>query len=124
MTECHNQQGDSIYPSIRQLPLLGVGYADLYRRTRVQETVFESLTKEYEMAKVEEAKEIPTVKVLDASRMSRIRESFPPRSLIALLGDLAWLCVQGLCSCSAGLTGTQLTLTIPASGSPWKSGSR
>src|SRR5207253_2187866 len=41
-------QQDSLYPSIRKLPLLGVTYADLYRRTRVQEAVFESLTKEYE----------------------------------------------------------------------------
>src|SRR5207249_1950491 len=56
-------QKDSLYPSIRKLPLLGVTYADLYRRTRVQEAVFESLTKEYELAKVQEVKEIPTVKV-------------------------------------------------------------
>src|SRR6266851_8092631 len=57
---------DSLYPSLRKLPLLGVTYADLYRRARVQEAVFEVLTKEYEMAKVQEAKEIPTVKVLDS----------------------------------------------------------
>src|SRR5713226_3842850 len=50
------QQVASLYPSIRKLPLLGVAYADLYRRTRVQEAVFESLTKEYEMAKVQEVK--------------------------------------------------------------------
>ena len=42
------QQADYLYPSIRKLPLLGVTYADLYRRTRVQEAVFETLTKEYE----------------------------------------------------------------------------
>ena len=28
-------QGDSLYPSIRKLPLLGVTYADLYRKTKV-----------------------------------------------------------------------------------------
>ena len=50
------QQTDSLYPSIRKLPLLGVEFADLYRRTRVQEAVFESLTKEYELAKVQEVK--------------------------------------------------------------------
>jgi hypothetical protein len=67
------------------LPLLGVTYADLYRRTRVQEAVFETLTKEYEMAKVQEAKEIPTVKVLDAPNVPD-RKSFPPRLLIMFLG--------------------------------------
>ena len=40
-------QGDSLYPSIRKLPLLGVPYADLYRKTKVEEAVFETLTKEY-----------------------------------------------------------------------------
>jgi len=79
------QQADPLYPSIRKLPLLGVTYADLYRRTRVQEAVFESLTKEYELAKVEEAKEIPTVKVLDPPNIPD-KKSFPPRLLIMFLG--------------------------------------
>jgi hypothetical protein len=65
--------------------LLGVQYADLYRRTKVQEVVFETLTKEYELAKVQEVKEIPTVKVLDAPDIPD-KKSFPPRLLIVFLG--------------------------------------
>jgi len=80
-----DQQQASLYPSIRKLPLLGVTYADLYRRTRVQEAVFESLTKEYELAKVQEVKEIPTVKVLDSPNIPD-KKSFPPRMLIMFLG--------------------------------------
>jgi capsule polysaccharide export protein KpsE/RkpR len=83
--EATGQQADYLYPSIRKLPLLGVTYADLYRRTRVQEAVFETLTKEYEMAKVQEAKEIPTVRVLDAPNVPE-KKSFPPRLLTILLG--------------------------------------
>jgi len=79
------QQQDSLYPSIRKLPLLGVNYADLYRRTKVQEAIFETLTKEYELAKVQEAKEIPVVKVLDFPNIPD-KKSFPPRRLIVLLG--------------------------------------
>jgi capsule polysaccharide export protein KpsE/RkpR len=79
------QQTDSLYPSIRKLPLLGVEFADLYRRTRVQEAVFESLTKEYELAKVQEVKEIPAVKVLDSPNIPD-KKSFPPRLVIMLLG--------------------------------------
>jgi capsule polysaccharide export protein KpsE/RkpR len=79
------QQPDALYPSIRKLPLLGVTYADLYRRTRVQEAVFESLTKEYELAKVQEVKEIPAVKVLDPPNIPD-KKSFPPRTLIMFLG--------------------------------------
>jgi uncharacterized protein involved in exopolysaccharide biosynthesis len=79
------QQQASLYPSIRRLPLLGVTYADLYRRTKVQEAVFETLTKEYELAKVQEVKEIPTVKVLDSANVPD-KKSFPPRLPIMLLG--------------------------------------
>ncbi len=85
-------QGDSLYPSIRKLPLLGVRFADLYRETKVQEAVFETLTQEYEMAKVQEAKEIPSVKVLDPPNIPE-KKQFPPRILIALLGAaLAFSC--------------------------------
>jgi len=76
---------DALYPSIRKLPVLGVTWADLYRQTKVQEAVFETLTKQYELAKVQEAKEIPTVKVLDAPIVPE-KKVFPPRMLIIFLG--------------------------------------
>ena len=76
---------DMPYPSIRQLPLLGAKYADYYRRAKIQETVFELLTSQYELAKVQEAKETPSVKVLDPAKVPE-RKSFPPRTLIVLLG--------------------------------------
>jgi capsule polysaccharide export protein KpsE/RkpR len=78
---------DFSYPSIRQLPVLGVTYADLYRRTRIAEIVFELLTRQYEMAKVEEAKEIPSVKELDMPVVPQ-KKSFPPRLIVVLLGTL------------------------------------
>ncbi len=86
-TSVSSQSGDSMYPSIRKLPLLGVTYADLYRRTKIQEAVLETLTKEYEMAKVQEVKEIPTVKVLDVAAVPD-KKSFPPRLLVVFLGTV------------------------------------
>ena len=85
-TETNNSAtaSDSLYPSIRKLPLLGVTYADLYRRTRIQEAVYETLTQEYELAKVQEVKETPSVKVLDAARVPE-RKSSPHRLLIMFL---------------------------------------
>ncbi len=80
-----SEPGESLYPSIRKLPLLGVTYADLYRRTKIQEAVFETLTQEYELAKVQEVKEIPSVRVLDAANVPE-KKSFPPRLLIMFLG--------------------------------------
>jgi uncharacterized protein involved in exopolysaccharide biosynthesis len=73
------------YPTLRQLPLLGVTYADLYRQTKIQESVYQTLTEQYELAKVQEAKETPTVRVLDAPVVPE-RSSFPPRLQIVFLG--------------------------------------
>jgi uncharacterized protein involved in exopolysaccharide biosynthesis len=84
-TTVSSESGGSMYPSIRKLPLLGVTYADLYRRTKIQEAVLETLTKEYELAKVQEVKEIPIVKVLDVAGVPD-KKSFPPRPLIIFLG--------------------------------------
>lgn len=78
---------NSLYPSIRKLPLLGVTYAELYRTNKIQETVFELLTQQCELAKVQEAKETPSVKVLDAAKLPE-KKSFPPRLLIMFLGAL------------------------------------
>jgi capsule polysaccharide export protein KpsE/RkpR len=87
----NSNQESALYPSIRKLPVLGVTWADLYRETKVREAVFETLTKQYELAKVQEAKEIPTVKVLDAPTVPE-KKSFPPRILIISLGTTFALC--------------------------------
>jgi capsule polysaccharide export protein KpsE/RkpR len=93
-TKTLNTENDAAasYPSIRKLPLLGVTYADLYRRTKVQEVVYEVLTQEYELAKVQEARQIPTVKVLDPADVPEKR-SFPPRRLNI---GITTMCVTGL----------------------------
>jgi capsule polysaccharide export protein KpsE/RkpR len=75
---------DSTHPSLRNLPLLGVTYADLYRRMQIQEAVYESLTQQFELAKVQEAKETPSVKVLDPATVPE-HKSFPPRLMIMFL---------------------------------------
>jgi capsule polysaccharide export protein KpsE/RkpR len=81
------QNQDTPFPSIRDLPSLGVGYADLYRNTRVQEAIFQALTQQYELARVQEAKETPSIKVLDPPDVPG-KKSFPPRLLLITLGTL------------------------------------
>lgn len=78
---------EDLYPSIKQLPIVGLTYADLYRRVKINETVYEVLRKEYEMARVQEAKEVPVVKVLVPPEFPEKR-SGPPRALI-IFGGLA-----------------------------------
>jgi len=74
-----------VFPSIRKLPLLGVRWTDLYRENKIQETVYELLTEQYELAKIEEAKETPVVKVLDLAVVPE-KKSGPHRLLIMIGG--------------------------------------
>jgi capsule polysaccharide export protein KpsE/RkpR len=71
--------------SISKLPVLGLTYYDLFRQAKIQETVFEILTKQYELAKIDEAKSIPTIKVLDQAQVPEKR-STPKRTLITVIG--------------------------------------
>jgi capsule polysaccharide export protein KpsE/RkpR len=82
-----DSSASDLYPPIRQLPLVGVEWANLYREAKMQDTIFELLTQQYEFAKIEEAKEIPTVKILDRANVPE-RKSFPPRTVIVIVGTL------------------------------------
>jgi uncharacterized protein involved in exopolysaccharide biosynthesis len=90
-------QSNELYPSIRKLPLLGVQWSDLYRRMKIQETVYELLNQQYELARIQEAKEIPTVNAIDPANVPE-RKSWPPRvlmvaglTLLSLVGGSAWI---------------------------------
>ena len=86
---------DNAYPTLRQLPILGVPYADKFRQLKVEEAVYETLTKQFELAKVQEAKEIPSVKVLDQPEVPE-RRSFPPRTPIIVLGTACSVLLGGV----------------------------
>jgi capsule polysaccharide export protein KpsE/RkpR len=88
---------DEMLPSVRKLPLLGVTYYDLYRKVAVEESIYETLTKQYELAKVQEAKEVPPIKVLDEPVPAE-RKSYPHRLTMVILGTwigaiagIAWI---------------------------------
>jgi uncharacterized protein involved in exopolysaccharide biosynthesis len=85
---------DLPYPSIRELPLLGVTYSDLLRRTEINATVYEILTKQYESARVREAKDIPTVRLLDPP--SYPERHLPWRAQFVLFGGVLGLVLSGV----------------------------
>jgi uncharacterized protein involved in exopolysaccharide biosynthesis len=95
-TEAMDPNSQPQFPTIRQLPLLGVRWADLYRETKIQEKVYELLTQQYELAKIQEAKEIPVVKVLDAAVVPE-KKSFPQRRVIMVLGMLLAMGAMAVC---------------------------
>jgi tyrosine-protein kinase Etk/Wzc len=75
--------------SFNQVPSLSLQLARLIREVKIQETVFELLTQQYEQYKIEEKKDTPTVQVLDRAvppeRRSRPKRAF----LVAISGILS-----------------------------------
>jgi len=94
-------QSNDQYPSIRKLPLLGVQWADLYRRVKIQETVYELLNQQYELARIQEVKEVPTVNVVDPADLPE-KKSWPPRLLI-----IALLTVLSLAAAAVTIVGSE-----------------
>lgn len=71
------------YLPLRQVPRLAVPYANLYREVQVQETVYNLLTQQYEIARIQEAKDVPVVNIIDAPGIPE-KKSFPPRTVLTL----------------------------------------
>ena len=70
---------------LRELPIRGVNYIDLLRRVKVDEALFEALARKYETARAQEAREHPSVTVLDAPEVPEKRV-FPLRVLMIAAG--------------------------------------
>lgn len=83
------------YLPLRQVPRLAVPYANLYREVQVQETVYNLLTQQYELARIQEAKDIPVVNVIDEPGIPE-KKSFPPRAILALALTMVTLILTSL----------------------------
>lgn len=57
--------GDRLHPAMVTVPDLALQYGRLFRELKVQETLYALLTSQYEQAKITEARDTPTVQVLD-----------------------------------------------------------
>lgn len=67
-----------------QVPEAGIEYVRKYREVKYREMLFELLAKQYEIAKLDEAKEGAVIQVVDPAQKPDIR-SFPKRTLIVLV---------------------------------------
>jgi uncharacterized protein involved in exopolysaccharide biosynthesis len=79
--------GEEGIPSIGNVPGLGLEYARKMRELKTQEAIFEQLTKQYEMAKLSEAKDTSSLQVLDEA-VAPAKKSKPKRSLIVILATV------------------------------------
>ncbi len=71
-------------------PNTSLQYTDAVRSVKYQEAVWEILAKQFEMAKLDEAKDFPLIQVLDQATPPE-KKSKPKRSLIVLLVTLVAL---------------------------------
>lgn len=71
-----------------EMPALARGLAELTREVKVQETIWQLLNQQYYQAKIQEARDTPTVQVLDRARPPEFRTQ-PKRLLLLLIGTSA-----------------------------------
>jgi uncharacterized protein involved in exopolysaccharide biosynthesis len=78
-------EGESnFYIPFNELPALGMQLSRLMREAKIQEKVFELVTSQYEMAQIEEAKDVNTIQVLDRA-VPPDKKTSPKRALIVIL---------------------------------------
>ena len=85
---------DTFIPTNR-IPDLSLQYARLLRDAKVQETLFELLTQQYELARIQEAKDSPTIQVLDLATVPE-KKSGPKRGLIVVLAAFSALVLTSI----------------------------
>ncbi|MGB8478569.1 MAG: Wzz/FepE/Etk N-terminal domain-containing protein [Acidobacteriaceae bacterium] len=78
-----SMEGNVLTPT-SEVPAASLEYLRRMRDVRYQETLFEFMTRQYEMAKVDEAKQGQMIQVVDPALIPE-RRSWPPRTLLTLL---------------------------------------
>jgi len=77
----------SSIPSVGSMPALGADYARLMREVKIQENLVELLTKQFEMERLSEAKDIPPFQVLLQAKTPDSK-SKPHRLFLIVMGTL------------------------------------
>jgi tyrosine-protein kinase Etk/Wzc len=80
----NDKDNDDFYIPFSELPDLGMQLARLTREFKIQESVFELLTSQYELAKIEEAKDVNTIQVLDGA-VPPDKKAKPKRKIMVIL---------------------------------------
>lgn len=79
-----SEEGDFMVPT-GKIPEVGVQYVRSVRTVKYHETIFEMMAKQFELAKVDEAKDSKLIQVLDKAIPAE-RKTKPSRALITLAG--------------------------------------
>ena len=84
--------GDRLHPAMITVPDLALQYGRLLRELKVQETLYALLTSQFEQAKITEARDTPTVQVLDPA-IPADKPSKPRLLLNILVAAVAAFCL-------------------------------
>ena len=79
-----NPSSQDIFIPTAKIPDLALQYARLLREAKVQQTLYELLTQQYEMARIQEAKDTPTVQVLDEAKVPELKSKPSKRQIVML----------------------------------------
>lgn len=79
-----SKDGDLMVPT-GKIPEVGIEYIRSLRNVKYQETIFELLSKQYELAKIDEAKESSNIQILDNAVQAE-KKSKPKKLIIILIG--------------------------------------
>jgi len=79
-----NPSSQDIFIPTAKIPDLALRYARLLREAKVQQTLYELLTQQYEMARIQEAKDTPTVQVLDEAKVPELKSKPSKRQIVML----------------------------------------
>jgi tyrosine-protein kinase Etk/Wzc len=77
-------------PTLEEVPELALQMLRLRRNVEIENTVYTMLVREYEKSRIEEARDTPTVQVMDRASVPNLR-SRPRRKILVVLGGLVGL---------------------------------
>ena len=99
-----DSQTSDYFLAAGKMPAAGLEYIRKTRDLRYHEALFEALSKQYEMARMDEAKAPPLLQVVDRA-IPLDKKTWPPRTLLVLLSGLfaamfgaGWFLAKDACS--------------------------
>ena len=87
-------KGDNIFPVLSEIPQIDADLMRLTREVDIQNTLFIYLTQQYEDAKIQEARNTPTIQLLDPA-LPPIEKSSPKRMLmVVVMALITFICTS------------------------------
>lgn len=88
ISQLEGSASEGSLPGVGAMPQLGQEHVRLMREYKIQETLVELLTKQYEMMKLNEAKDVAPFQLLQSAKVPEVK-SKPKRSLIVVMATVA-----------------------------------